>query len=588
MAQERVERRLAAILAADMVGYSRLMEADEAGTIARQKAHRKELFDPTIAEYNGRIVKTTGDGLLIEFSSAVDAVEYAVASQQAIAEREADVPEDRCIQYRVGINVGDIVIDGDDILGDGVNVAARLEGLAEPGGICVSGNVHEQVVGKTDLAFDDMGEQKVKNIKKPVKAFAVRLAGGTRRNTGPSMTPALELPDKPSIAVIPFDNMSGDQEQEYFADGITEDIITALSKVSEMFVIAGNSTFAYKGSSPDVRQVARELGVRNVLEGSVRKAGNRVRISAQLIDAANGNHLWAERYDRELADIFDLQDEITQEVVTALQVRLTEGEQVRLRRRQTDNVTAWEYYARGQSHLRRFNRQDNAQASELLKRAVALAPDFASAWSLLAFAQYVDVRIGLGKSAGQALERAEECAERSLALDDTLSDAHAIKASICLLQRRYDEAVEGGRRSVELGPNVADSYVMLAHTLNFVGRPDEALGLIEQAMRLSPFYPDWYLGTAGISYRLLGRYEDAIAADHKRLARNPDNIFSDFRLAANYEKLGRHNQARAHIATALKKYPKWSLAQIRVSEPYRDKTEMERYVGILRKAGMPE
>jgi TolB-like protein len=433
-----------------------------------------------------------------------------------------------------------------------------------------------------------MGEQKVKNIKKPVKAFAVRLAGGTRRNTGPSMTPALELPDKPSIAVIPFDNMSGDAEQEYFADGITEDIITALSKVSEMFVIARNSTFAYKGSSPDVRQVARELGVRNVLEGSVRKAGNRVRITAQLIDASTGNHLWAERYDRELAGIFELQDEITQEVVTALQVRLTEGEQVRLRRRQTDNVAAWECYARGQAYLRRFNQQDNAQARELLDRAVEIAPEFASAWSLLAWVHYLGARVGSGESAERSLERADACADRSLALDNAQSDAYAIRGSIRMHQRRYDEGVEDGRRAVDLGPNVADSYVLLAHTLNYIGQPQESIGLIEQAMRLSPFYPDWYLGIAGISYRLLGRYEDAIAADHERLARNPDNIFSDFRLAANYEKLGRHDQARAHIAIALKKYPKWSLAQIRVSEPYRDKSEMERYVGLLRKAGLPE
>jgi adenylate cyclase len=463
-----------------------------------------------------------------------------------------------------------------------------LQALAEPGGVVVSDDAHRQVRGKLQFGFEDMGEHEVKNILDPVRAFRVRPRHGTTELSRPAPAASLPLPDKPSIAVLPFVNMSGDPDQEYFADGLAEDIITTLSKVSGLFVIARNSTFSYKGRSPDVRQVARELGVRNVLEGSVRKSGDRVRITAQLIDATSGSHLWAERYDRKLIDIFDLQDEITNEVATALEVRLTEGEQVRLRRRQTNDIAAWEYYARGQSHLRRFNKQDNAKAQELLHQSVELDPDFASAWSLLAWIHYMDGRFGWSRSIAESMERAATCVARSLELDDTQPDAHALKGTVCLHQRQYDEAVQAGRTAVDLGPNVADSYLLLAHTLNYAGCAEDALRIVEQAMRLSPFFPDWYLGVAALSYRLLGRYEDSIAADKERLARNPDNTFSDFRLAAVYEELGRHEEARAHIAEALKRNPQLSLAQIRVSEPYRDEAELERYIDLLRKAGLPE
>ena len=318
MAEERVQRRLAAILAADMVGYSRLIGDDEEGTIARQKAHRAEMIDPVIASHGGRIVKTMGDGLLVEFPSVVDAVKCAVEVQQAMSDREADVSEDRCIQYRVGINLGDIVIDGDDILGDGVNVAARLEGLADPGGICISGDAYRQVLGKIDQSFEDMGERVLKNIAEPVRAYRVML---DRELAVPGAEP-LPLPDKPSIAVLPFDNLSGDPDQDYFADGITEDIITALSRIGWLFVIARNTTFTFRGTAVDVAAVAKELGVRYILEGSVRKAGNRVRITAQLIDGETGNHIWAERYDRELEDIFAVQDEITENISGALEPQI--------------------------------------------------------------------------------------------------------------------------------------------------------------------------------------------------------------------------------------------------------------------------
>ena len=584
MAEERVQRRLAAILAADMVGYSRLMEADEEGTIKRQKTHRSELIDSAIAEHGGRIVKTTGDGLLVEFPSVVDAVRCAVAIQQAMVEREAGVPEERRIRYRVGVNLGDIVVDGDDILGDGVNVAARLEGLAEPGGICISIDVFRQIEGKLDLAFDDLGEQQVKNMEKPIRVYRIR--------PGPAAAAveelALELPDKPSIAVLPFDNLSDDQKQVFFADGIVEEIITSLSKIPDLFVIARNSSFAYKDMSPDVRQVAKELGVRYVLEGSVRKAENRVRITAQLIEASSGHHLWAERYDRELVDIFNLQDEITSEIVTALEVRLTEGEQARLRRRQTDDLGAWEFFVRGQTLLRRHTKEDNPPARAFFEQALERDPDFAAASVLLAWTHVIDARLGWSTSAEVSLEQGAALCEKSLALDDAQPDAYALLGCMRLIQRRYEEAETYGRKAIEVGPNVADAFVWLATTLNYTGRAQEAVGLIEKAMRFSPFYPSWYLGILGVSYRVLGRFEDAIAADMKRLARDPHNTLSNFRLAAVYAGMGREDEARAQVAEALKKNPNASIHQVRVSEPYRDEDEMERYLDGLRKAGLPE
>jgi adenylate cyclase len=573
-------------MSADVVGYTRLMGEDEAGTHAALKAHRAELVDPTIARYRGRIVKLMGDGALVEFASAVDAVACAAELQRKMAERNADVPEKQRITFRVGVNLGDVIIDGDDLYGDGVNVAARLEGLANPGGIYVSAAVYDQVRDRLELPFEDMGEQELKNIDRPVRVWRWVDDLSTAGLDG-SENP-LPLPDKPSIAVLPFDNMSGDPDQEYLADGLAEDIITALSKISEMFVIARNSSFAYKGTSPDIRKVAQALGVRNVLEGSVRRSGNRVRITAQLIDAATGSHLWAERYDRELVDIFDLQDEITSDVVTALQVRLTEGEQARFRRRQTNNIAAWEYYVRGQAHIRRFNRSDNQQARELFERAIELDPKFASAWCHLGWIAYNEARFGWCTSPEKLAEQAAELVERGLALDTDQPDAYPTLGMIRLLQLRYDEAEAACAKALELGQNSGDSCALVAMILNYLGQPERALNLIEKAMRLSPFYPDWYLGIVGVSQRLLGRLGEAAAADLERLARNPDNVVSDFRLAAVYEDMEQHDKAVTHVKQALKKNPEWTVAQVRISEPYRDHEELENYLGLLRFAGMPE
>jgi TolB-like protein/Flp pilus assembly protein TadD len=583
-----MERRLAAIVAIDVVGYSRLMSEDEEGTHRAVKDTVKSLIDPKVAQYRGRIVKLTGDGALFEFASAVDAVAFAVEMQCAMRERNHDVPEERRIDYRVGINIGDIIIEPEDIYGDGVNIAARLEGLADPGGICVARNVFDQVKNKLDVNFRDVGEQKLKNIPEAVRAYQIVLGA---KDLGPAdlvTDQALPLPDKPSIAVLPFDNMSGDPDQEFLADGLAEDIITALSKVSEIFVIARNSTFAYKGKSIDVRRVASELGVRTVLEGSVRRAGNRVRITAQLIDAESGRHLWADRFDRQIADIFELQDEITQKIVTELEVKLTRGEQVRLKRRQTNNLEAWDLYVQALTCITHFTREDNVMARELAQRAVNLDSEFAGPWVLLARTYLADARIGWGDSVSASLAKGIEAAERSLAIDDNQGDAYSMLGALHVIQRRYNEAVEAGSRSIEISPSAADNYVHYATTLNFVGRAEEAVDLIQKAMRLSPFYPDYYLGILGQSYRLLERYEEAIIADKERLALNPENAFSDIRLAAVYSELGHDEEARFHVREALKKNPHYSLKLMRDAEPYQDAAYMEHYLELLRRAGLPE
>jgi adenylate cyclase len=384
LGRERVERRLAAILSADVAGYSRLIGVDEEGTLAQLKAYRRESIDPKIAEHRGRIVKTTGDGLLVEFASVVDALRCATEMQAAMGERNAAVPADGRIKFRVGIHMGDIVVEEDDIFGDGVNIAARLEGLAEPGGICVSARVQEDAAGKLDLAFEDIGEQQLKNISRPVRVFRVAAKCSLPQPEAPT---ALPLPDKPSVAVLPFTNMSADPEQEFFADGIAEDIITALSRYPSLFVIARNSCFTYKGRAVDVKQVGRELGVRYVLEGSLRKSGNRIRVTAQLVEAETGNHLWAERYDRDLADIFAVQDEITEAVTIAIAPAIADAEQQRAMRKPPGSLDAWATYQRGLWHVNKASADDNALAQKFFQQAIDLDPNFSGGYKGIAIAQ---------------------------------------------------------------------------------------------------------------------------------------------------------------------------------------------------------
>ena len=581
----RSERRLAAILAADVVGSSRMIEADETYALAAIRAVLSDLI-ATAAQHGGRLIKTMGDGALIEFASPVSAVTCAAAVQQAVTERASKEPEDRRVLLRIGVNLGDVVAQADgDLYGDGVNVAARLEGIANPGGIAISAKVHDELQGKLALAFEDRGEQTLKNIARPVRVYA---SSGTASRSARSPAKRLTLPDKPSIAVLPFTNMSGDPEQEFFVDGLVEDVLTSLSKVSDLFVVALNSTFVYKGKAVDLREVATQLGVRYVVEGSVRKGGQRIRITVQLIDGQTGSHLWAERYDRSVEDIFDVQDDITREITTALQVRLTEGEQVELRRRQTSNLLAWEAFTRGQAHLRTFTLADNIQARRFLERALSLDPQFAAAWALLAWTYLMEGRLGWSKSNEAALEKGADAALRGIAINENASDAWSMLGGIRVYQRRFEEALEAGQRSIELAPNAADHLAIHALTLNFVGRPQEALTLIERAMRLSPFYPDFYLGFLGISYRLLGRIDEAIAADLRRLERNPANVFSDLRLAALYAQRGDLEKGRFHVKEALRKNPSYSVRQVRVTDPYQDEAEMARYIDLLRSVGLSE
>src|SRR6516165_760080 len=456
MAEDRVDRRLAAIFAADIAGYSRLMASDEEGTLRQLKAHRKQLIDPKITEHRGRIVKTTGDGALVEFVSVVDAVRCAVDIQRGMNQRNTDVPADKRIQFRIGINVGDIIIDGDDIFGDGVNVAARLEALADPGGIMVSGVVHDQVRDKLSFGFEDMGEQTVKNIARPISVHRVSLTETTPPAAVKSVAAGEIEPstaNRPSIAVLPFANMSGDPEQEYFADGISEEIITGLSKLRWLFVIARNSSFTYKGKAVDVKRVSRELGVRYVLEGSVRKGGNRVRITAQLIDAATGNHIWADRYDADLTDVFALQDEITTKVVSAIEPKLLEAEGIRSQKRSPEDLGAWDMVIQANSLFWRLTKAEGDAAIATLQRAVQRYPDYGPAHSMLAFMLLVSGRLAYTlDELEQDVREAKALATRAISLDNSDPWAHLALGFVAYTMRSTDEAIDEFRRALDLNP----------------------------------------------------------------------------------------------------------------------------------------
>jgi len=481
---ERIERKLAAILAADVAGYSRLMGADEEGTLARLKACRRELMDPEIAEHRGRVVKTTGDGILIEFSSVVDAVRCAMDVQRGMAERNANVTDEQRIEFRVGINLGDIMIDAEDIHGDGVNIAARLESIAEPGGICISDSSYQQVRDKFTVHFEDMGVQQLKNIARPVRVYRVPIG-----RSAPRERPALALPDKPSIAVLPFQNMSGDPEQEYFADGMVEDIITELSRIRWLFVIARNSTFTYKGHAVAVKQVARELGVRYVLEGSVRKGGNRVRVTAQMIDATTGAHIWAERYDRDLSDIFAVQDEITASVAGVIEPALAEAEQQRVLRKPPERLDAWEAYQRGLWHFNKYGPEENQTAQTFFRQAIALDPNFAPGHYGNALALQWEIWHFSTRPFSEVQGTAREEAQIAVSLDDKDAMAHAVLAHMMMWGGEWEAAIAEARTAVALNPNSAFVISMLGCVLGFGGYREEALERLQQAMRASPHDP---------------------------------------------------------------------------------------------------
>jgi adenylate cyclase len=583
MAGSRPRRRLAAILAADIVGYSRLVGADEAGTLAALRDIWTGHFNPVVAAHNGRIVKMLGDGALVEFASAVDAVECAVAFQQAMADHNGSRPGREPIEFRIGVNLGDIVIDGGDIFGDGVNVAARLEGQAPTSGILVADAVYAQVRGKVSAAFDDAGELTLKNIETPVRAW--RWAGDGSAARTPAKAPPAQN-ETPSIAVLPFANISDDPDQEFFADGLVEDIITTLSKLTGMRVIARNSTFVYKGQAVDIREVAKQLGVRYVLEGSVRKGGNRIRITAQLIDANNGSHIWAERYDRSIDDIFAVQDEITLVLVTEMQVKLTEGEQARLHYTTTSNVEAWTLWVEGLSHHRQaVTKENNGKALSCWKRALALDPTSAALNAMLGFTHYIDARFGWWDDRETAIGKARSYAARALELDPESPDANSTSSFPFLLEGRYDEAAVHARRAVHLAPGSADVTTFACFVLAFAGYPEEAVAYGERAMTLSPHYPGYYLGHLGNAYRLAGRIEEAITAFKAYHARNAGFGLSDLVIA--YRQIGQPEQAKQAAEQLLSIRRDFTIAAWANTQFRADKAGVEADIAALRAAGLP-
>jgi adenylate cyclase len=585
--EERAKRKLSAILSADVKGYSRLMEEDELATVRTLEAYREMLAEIT-RNYGGRVVDSPGDNVLAEFASVVDAVECAVEIQKELKAKNAELPENRRMEFRIGINLGDVIEEGERIYGDGVNIAARIEGLAEGGGICISGTAFEHVESKLGLEFEYLGEEIVKNIKKPVRVYRVEMEGGvsdvdTRRE--------LPLPDKPSIAVLPFVNMSGDPEQEYFSDGMTEEIITGLSKIPSMHVIARNSTFTYKGKPVKAQQVGKELGVRYVLEGSVRKAGNRIRVTAQLIDAITGYHLWAERYERELSDIFALQDEITMKILTALQVELTDGEQALMRHETTGNLEAWGYAVKASGVREKGTKEGIARARGLLEQAVALDPEYVGALVGLALMHWFDARFGWSHSPPESIRQTSIIAQKVLSLDDTNPEAHALMGCIHLYLREYEEAIKEAERAVALGPSHSFVHAISAHILRFSGRYDQAIAMNKKAMRLQPYLDSWYLTELSMSYYCIGRYKEAsdIAEQFRRLAqsRGEEIVWVAYlMLAMNYVRLGRDQEARQAVAEIIRLNPDYSLELDRRYSCYKDPHILERQHEDLRKVGL--
>ena len=623
MANQDFKRKLTAILSADVKGYSRLMGEDEEATVRTITAHRK-VISSVIEKYRGRVVDSPGDNILAEFVSVVDAVQSAVEIQEVIRAKNAELPENRRMEFRIGVNLGDVIQEGERIYGDGVNIAARIEGLADPGGICISGSAYEQIENKLALGYDYIGEHTVKNIVKPIRVYKVPtgpetlqkvteekrptpgwqkaalavvialivVAGGVAiwKSTRPPTSPPTEtasvekmaypLPDKPSIAVLPFDNLSGDPEQEYFSDGLSEEIISALSRVPKLFVIARNSTFTYKGKPIKVQQVSQELGVRYVLEGSVKKAGDEIRITAQLIDALSGHHLWAGRYDRNLSDLFSVQDEITKEIISAMQVKLTEGEQARAGAKGTNNLEAYLKYLQAKEYANVLNIESNALARRLAKESIALDPEYAMAYKVLGRTHIVDVWFGTSKSPKDSLARARELLQKAIVLDETYAEAYALLGFLYVMAEQDDKAIALGEKAVALNPNSADAHFRLGKILSLAdNRWKEAIPEYKKAIRLNPIPPNIYLYSLGLAYASIGQYEEGIAWCEKAVRQEPDSLFAHIMMTVVYSYSGRNEQAQAEAAEVLRLNPKFSL------EKY-EKKFAENMISALRKAGL--
>jgi adenylate cyclase len=599
LATERVERRLAAILAADVVGYSRLMGADEEGTLARLKAHRRELIDPKISEHRGRIVKTTGDGILIEFPSVVEAISCAVAVQRGMVEPNAVTPEGNRIAFRIGVNLGDIIVADGDIHGDGVNIAARLEGISEPGGICISEDAFRQVRGKVDAEFGDLGEQILKNIARPLRVYRVRWAPPRPLPNPPPLAgeggvgASLPLPDKPSLAVLPFQNLSGDPEQEYFADGMVEEITTAIARLRWLFVIARNSSFTYKGRAIDVKQVARELGVRYVLEGSVRKAGNRVRITGQLIDTTTGAHIWADRFDGALDDIFALQDQVASSVAGAIEPRLRQSEIDRAARKPTGNLDAYDLYLRALSEYHKYTAEGVQQTVALLQRALALEPSYAPAAALIALCRHFQRDHGLGGPVSDE-DVAESVRLARHGVTVGKDDPEALRMAAFVLMVRAGEhaaAASAAERALALNPNSAHGWMASGLASCFRNQPDAAIEALQRALRLSPFDPESPGIKSGLAaaHLIAGRYEEALAWADRSLHEQP-HFRPSLRLkVALLAHLGRIEEARDCLRGLLELQPDLTIAWYRqYGARFLPPEILTIALEGFRKAGLPE
>ena len=580
MTDANVQRKLTAILSADVKGYSRLMGEDEESTVRRLKED-KDAITRLVRQHRGRVIDSPGDNLMAEFASAVDAVECAVKVQEELGAKNAGLPDDRTMEFRIGINVGDVIMDGDQIYGDGVNTAARLQGLAEGNGVCISGTVYDQIEGKLKLDYEFLGEKRVKNIKKPVRAYCVGKNLGSRETME-----APELPDKASIAVLPFANMNGDPRQDYLSDGITEHLITDLSKISGLFVIASNSIFTYKRKAVNVEQVGRELGVRYVLEGSVQKAGERIRITAQLIDAKSGFHIWGERYDRDLGDIFLLQDDVTEKIIAALRVKVHKAEIERVLRKPTESLRAYDYALRGRAYMYDMTRDHNARARKMLEKAIELDPHFAQAYAGLG-GTYLQSWTHQWDQDPKSLDTAIELGRKAIAIDPSLPSAYRLLSECHSWKREYGQALAEIETAIALDPNDAENYAELSMALVWVNRLEEAIAQMEKAMRLNPYHPVLYLFGLGLAQFMMGKNEEAVATLRKVLIRAPDLLWAHALLAATFARDNRIEEARAEIAQISRidpDYPQDALETV----PFKDPKFAEEMAEVLHQVKLTE
>lgn len=584
--EERLPRKLAAILYADVAGYSRLTGEDEDATHRRLREYL-DLIAVDIESHRGMTVHYAGDAVLAKFDAVVDALSSAVAIQRRLADRNGDLPEERKVRFRIGINLGDVIEDRGDIYGDGVNVAARLESLADEGGICISESVRTAIGNKLGVGYESMGEQQVKNIAEPVKTYRVLLDSNGEQSSTADVK-ALPLPDRPSIAVLPFDNMSNDPDQEFFADGLAEDIITELSRERELFVIARNSSFAYKGQSPDIRQIAKELGVHYVLEGSVRKAGNRIRLNAQLVEGASGHHIWAERFDRAMEDVFEVQDELTSTIYNTLLQKVSDTLTERALARAPQNIDAYECLLRAWGHMMRFTPTDNLEGRREAEAALAIDPNLARGHMIVAWSYIHSIMSGQEENASEAFELAHQAARRAVALDRSDFWGYGAISFTELFRRQHERAVASVDRAIALNPNSADAHALRGTVLNMFDRPDEGLAELQLAVRHNPHHVDWYLLGFGRAYYLLGQHDEAVLYLNRLVEASPNMATGRLLSAANLVALGRDEQAREDVANLIKTYPNLTLNQVRSMTPFSREDLLETYLDELRQAGVPD